>query len=105
LLFLINSSCKKEDVTPKPISNPSGSASGGSKGDYSPTPYYLPLSSLFLDRLPPIKMPDDNPLTEEGIALGRKLFYDKILSRNGTLSCASCHRPDKAFSDSPNKFS
>ena len=32
-----------------------------------------------------------NPLTEEGFQLGRKLFYDPIMSRDSTISCASCH--------------
>ncbi len=43
--------------------------------------------------------PARNPLTEEGVALGRMLFYDPVLSKNGTVSCASCHQQDKAFSD------
>lgn len=41
----------------------------------------------------------DNPLTEEGIELGRMLFYDVRLSGNNKISCASCHRQDLAFSD------
>lgn len=40
-----------------------------------------------------------NPLTQEGIALGKKLFFDGILSRNGKVSCATCHQPQKAFAD------
>jgi cytochrome c peroxidase len=43
--------------------------------------------------------PDDNPITNEGATLGRVLFYDKNLSANGTISCASCHKQDKGFSD------
>lgn len=39
-----------------------------------------------------------NPLTNEGVALGRSLFYDPILSKDGTISCASCHAPFTAFS-------
>jgi cytochrome c peroxidase len=38
-----------------------------------------------------------NPLTKEGIALGRKLFYDPILSRDSTVTCASCHLSYTAF--------
>ncbi|MFT3794284.1 cytochrome-c peroxidase [Flavobacterium sp.] len=38
-----------------------------------------------------------NPLTEEGFALGRELFYDPILSRDNTISCASCHLQASAF--------
>ena len=43
--------------------------------------------------------PAANPLTREKIALGRRLFFDKRLSRDGTLACGSCHDPKRAFSD------
>src|SRR6266567_4920837 len=43
--------------------------------------------------------PETNPLTPAKIALGRRLFFDKRLSRDGTLRCASCHDPKLAFSD------
>lgn len=43
--------------------------------------------------------PEDNPLTTEKIELGRRLFNDRRLSRDQSLSCASCHDPDRAFSD------
>jgi len=46
---------------------------------------------------PPV--PADNPLTIEKVELGRRLFYDQRLSVNGTMSCASCHQQDKAFTD------
>ncbi|KAB1157701.1 cytochrome-c peroxidase [Flavobacterium luteum] len=39
----------------------------------------------------------DNPLTEEGFLLGRNLFYDPILSRDNTISCASCHLQTTGF--------
>lgn len=42
-------------------------------------------------------VPKDNLLTEEKVALGRKLFFDPILSENETLSCATCHQPDHGF--------
>jgi cytochrome c peroxidase len=43
--------------------------------------------------------PEDNPLTTEKIALGRRLFFDRRLSRDNSISCSSCHDPDRAFSD------
>ena len=49
--------------------------------------------------LPPVPIPADNPATEETIALGRRLYYDPILSVDSTISCASCHAPQFAFSD------
>ncbi len=44
-------------------------------------------------------IPPDNPVTPEKTALGRKLYYDKRLSKDGTVSCATCHDPEKGFSD------
>ncbi|MBI3484989.1 MAG: c-type cytochrome [Acidobacteria bacterium] len=49
--------------------------------------------------LPAVPVPPDNPPTAETIALGRKLYYDPILSVDNTISCATCHHPDKGFSD------
>ena len=43
--------------------------------------------------------PEDNPMTQAGIELGRKLFFDPILSADSTVSCASCHHPEVSFSD------
>ncbi|MBK9597972.1 MAG: cytochrome-c peroxidase [Flavobacteriales bacterium] len=43
--------------------------------------------------------PADNPLTVEGIALGRKLFYEKALSDDYSMSCATCHQQEFAFTD------
>lgn len=44
-------------------------------------------------------IPIDNPITKEGIELGKMLFFDPILSNNNKVSCASCHFPELAFSD------
>ncbi|WP_462250210.1 cytochrome-c peroxidase [Ekhidna sp.] len=42
---------------------------------------------------------EDNPITDQGVVLGRVLFYDKNLSSDNTISCASCHQQAFAFSD------
>ncbi len=70
------------------------------KIEIEPTPYVLEIPSHF----PQMIIPADNPLTVEGVALGRKLFYEKMLSGDNSISCASCHAPANAFSD-PNQFS
>jgi cytochrome c peroxidase len=49
-------------------------------------------------------VPKDNPQTEEKIKLGKRLFFEKALSIDGTLACASCHVPEKGFAD-PQQFS
>jgi len=74
-------SCKPEKETPYPT-----------------TPYELPKPSYFPSKT---NIPDDNPMTEEGVALGRKLFYDPRLSGrdgdDGIRSCASCHHQENNF--------
>ncbi|HXY14184.1 MAG TPA: cytochrome c peroxidase [Terriglobales bacterium] len=49
--------------------------------------------------LPPVPIPPDNPPTAETIALGRRLYYDPILSADNTVSCATCHSPEYGFAD------
>lgn len=51
--------------------------------------------------LPPLPVPGDNPQTPGKIALGDKLFNDKRFSSTGKISCATCHDPQKAFTDGP----
>ena len=48
---------------------------------------------------PQMDIPADNPITEEGVFLGRKLFYDPILSGDRTMACADCHHAEGAFTD------
>ena len=48
---------------------------------------------------PEMEFPEDNPYSKEAWALGKALFYDPILSADSTVSCASCHLPELAFSD------
>lgn len=82
ILIAIFLSCKKEKV------------------NAVPTPYQLEIPSHF----PAMIIPSDNPMTVEGVELGRKLFYEKMLSGDNSMSCASCHSPANVFSDS-NQFS
>src|ERR1044071_2021975 len=44
-------------------------------------------------------VPKDNALTPAKVELGRQLFFDKRLSADGSVSCASCHDPERAFTD------
>ena len=64
------------------------------------TPYFFTMSGTF----PVPDLPRDNPLIEERVALGNALFTETALSRDGTLSCASCHVSQSAFAD-PRRFS
>jgi len=49
--------------------------------------------------LPPVPVPADNPPTAETVALGRRLYYDPVLSSDNTISCASCHAAQTGFTD------
>lgn len=62
--------------------------------DIPDTPYELKYGSF-----PNPNLPTDNPLTREGVLLGRMLFYEKTLSKDNTQSCASCHLQTHGFSD------
>jgi len=68
------------------------------------TPSATPYNLVIPEGLPPMNIPSTNPLTVEGVALGKRLFYDPILSRDNTQSCANCHLQDFGFTD-PNQFS
>ena len=59
---------------------------------------------LFRSHFPAANWPADNPLTPQGVALGRRLFEDRRLSVTNTQNCASCHQEREAFTD-PQRFS
>ncbi len=60
------------------------------------TPYELQVPYFFPEPI----IPEDNPMTLEGVELGRHLFWETKLSRNNAVSCGSCHFPSASFSDS-----
>jgi cytochrome c peroxidase len=62
-------------------------------------PAAKPYTLVIPQGLPPMNIPSNNPLTVEGVALGKRLFYDPILSANNTQSCASCHVQETGFSE------
>lgn len=66
---------------------------------YEPTSQPLNIPEIFSENIIAPVIPTDNPQTVEGVALGKRLFFDRILSSNGTQSCASCHSPQNAFTD------
>jgi len=95
LLFLVTFfvQCRKDNTSqPVSVSVP-----------FSATPYSI--NYPFFWSKVPILNPANNQLTVEGIALGRKLFYDPILSQNNTMSCATCHNINFSFTDSTKQFS
>ncbi|MBT3621336.1 MAG: cytochrome-c peroxidase [Flavobacteriales bacterium] len=105
LLFVF--SCKKDLA---PISgctdntavnfNTNAITDDGSCIFFNTTPITIETPSGF----PNMNIPSNNPMTVEGVALGNKLFHDKILSGNEMQACASCHLQSASFSDT-NQFS
>jgi cytochrome c peroxidase len=82
------------------------SSDGGGPGDGGTTPEVeCPAATPLVVDTPPgfpdfeAQVPADNPTTVEGVALGRRLFYDPILSGDSTQACASCHLQSHAFGD------
>jgi len=71
------SSCRKEKVS------------------FTPTPLSIEIPSHF----PDMPIPGDNPMTKEGVDLGRHLFYETKLSGDRTMSCGSCHQIGRGFAD------
>jgi len=72
------------------------SASFFAAENYKPTPYKLQYNKEMGEP----HIPFTNPLTEEGVWLGRLLFYDTLLSGNNKQSCGTCHLQQYAFTDS-----
>lgn len=85
-------------------------APAGSSGPtaFDPTPELLYDNPLYFGgrtlRLPRMPQPSDNPTTREGVALGRRLFHDRILSLDLSQSCATCHVQTNGFAE-PNPVS
>lgn len=83
-LIVVWASCRKDESIVDPYA-------------YDPTPYNLKLpTNLGWTSFP---IPENNPLTNAGVSLGKKLFFDPILSVNNQQSCGSCHKQENAFSD------
>lgn len=91
LLLSTTTSCKREE-----------DPSAKNNKNYQPT--LVDPKEIFPAEFGMPQLPKDNPFTEEGIYLGRMLFYDPILSFDSSISCASCHRQEFAFAE-PRQFS
>ena len=89
LITIIIIACSKDKITPY---------NGGGSGAHS-TSVVIP-SWVSTSVVGDMIHPANNPLTTEGVVLGRELFYETQLSGDNTMSCASCHFQELSFSDS-----
>ncbi|WP_306643651.1 cytochrome-c peroxidase [Sanyastnella coralliicola] len=95
---IVFAGCKEDNVLSPPPSNEKTLSLPETPFDYEgiTLPAYFTESGA-LDLFEAI--PSDNPVTNHGATLGRVLFYDEILSVDGTISCGSCHHQEHAFAD------
>ncbi|MBU2020064.1 MAG: cytochrome-c peroxidase [Bacteroidetes bacterium] len=83
-VFLLLGACKKSTMSDVRLA------------EFDPTPYVIDFQN---NSLANPNLPLDNPLTIAKVELGRRLFYDRALSLDNSISCATCHRQENAFSD------
>ena len=93
-------SCKQETPQPATPTNPATTAGPLATSEEGDTRF----TATPIEQDPPLGLPKphvraDNPLTREKVALGRMLFFDKLLSVDQSMSCATCHDPEKGWSN------
>ncbi len=96
VLSFLFAACKKD--VDKSVPTPTNNTP--QEQDLSNIPYQPTFTNI--DRpanFPIMDIPEDNPLTQEGIELGRRLFFDPILSANNKMACTGCHFPSSSFTD------
>lgn len=96
--FLVVIACKK-NVSDTPVADPVSAVLNLPSTPFNYAGQALPAYLTSPNIQGQINTPADNPISNEGATLGRVLFYDKNLSANNTISCASCHKPELGFSD------
>ena len=103
-LLLTQAGCPSTDQSPPPASGGSpGTTSAPAASAEAPAPAAgvvgTPVEAKVPAGLPALPIPENNPLTEEKIALGKMLYFDTRLSKDGTVSCATCHDPSMAWTE------
>ena len=93
--LMVWTACGDDEMVPPVMEPPIEEDEDLTMIPYNPEPYNL----VVPDSFPPITIPEDNQLTVDGVALGRFLFYDPILSGDSTLACAGCHQIEGSFTD------
>lgn len=88
LLMMVLWACSKDQKPPSPHDN----------WVYDPTPYDLTIPAFF----PILDIPATNPMTVQGVKLGRMLYYDPALHQDSAKACATCHIQSHSFTSDPN---
>jgi len=93
-IFLLQQCSKKDGSTTPVVTDPQPNLPATTFNYVMTYPAHIQTALATNDNTPA-----GNPITNDGATLGRVLFYDKHLSKNNTVSCGSCHKPDNSFSD------
>jgi cytochrome c peroxidase len=96
-LVLLTGCGPRPEGAPSSKDGATGTGPAGERGSAAPSSV-LPELPLGLDAFEE-KIPEDNPLTHEKVVLGKHLYFDTRLSKDGTVACATCHDPAKGWSD------
>jgi cytochrome c peroxidase len=96
-LVALGAGCQKSDESAKPAAGAEKSsaktAKPAAKAAGTPMEVKTPVG------MPPVPIPKDNPMTVEKVALGKMLYFDKRLSKDQTVSCATCHDPKMGWAE------
>lgn len=87
-LVIFTTACQKESIN-----------EGVNQPPPPPLAFQLNIPPLFSQYISSPFIPADNQLTVQGVELGKRLFFERLLSGDGTQSCASCHAPQNAFAE------
>lgn len=96
-LVLFGASCRKKGCTDSNSTTYDSDAKKDDGSCYYTIPYYMDVPEILEQYLPAPQINLLNPLTQEGVALGKKLYYDPILDGTAGRSCSSCHYQDESF--------
>ncbi len=87
------------EMTPPAAETPAAEAAPAESSSAQSPPAGTPYELKIPLGLPPLEIPADNPMTVEKIELGKMLYFDKRVSKDGTISCATCHDPQMAWAE------
>lgn len=87
------------EMTPPAAEAPAAEAAPAESSAAQTPPAGTPYELKIPLGLPPLEIPADNPMTVEKIELGKMLYFEKRVSKDGTISCATCHDPQMAWAE------
>jgi cytochrome c peroxidase len=103
VLIALGTGCSQEQPAVQPASSPAPPLVSQSQDESEAVTALVVDAETFEVQvplgLPPLPIPDDNPMTEAKVELGKMLYFDKRLSADGTISCATCHDPEMAWTE------